>query len=80
MIRRAITGRIPFRLVTADAAYSSSKGRRSELERADVFHIMATARHDTVITPWAVDHPVHNLFPGLPRQKRERRSCGLDPL
>ncbi|EDX20272.1 hypothetical protein SSAG_00063 [Streptomyces sp. Mg1] len=34
----------------------------------------------TVITPWAVDHPVHNLFPGLPRQKRERRSCGLDPL
>jgi hypothetical protein len=49
---------------------------RSELERADVFHVMATTRHDTVVTHWALDHPVHYLFPGLPRQKWKRRSCG----
>ncbi|WP_345204127.1 IS701 family transposase, partial [Streptomyces lavendulae] len=76
MVRRAITGRIPFRWVTADAAYGFSKGWRSELEQADVFHVMATTRHDTVVTRWAIDHPVHDLFPGLPRQKWKRRSCG----
>lgn len=43
---------------------------------ADVFHVMATTRHDTVVTRWAIDHPVHDLFPGLPRQKWKRRSCG----
>ncbi len=37
---------------------------------------MATTRHDTVVTRWALDHPVHDLFPGLPRQKGKRRSCG----
>ncbi|MFJ2102961.1 IS701 family transposase [Streptomyces anulatus] len=76
MVRRAITERIPFRWVTADAAYGFSKGWRTELERADVFHVMATTRHDTVVTRWAMDHPVHDLFPGLPRQKWKRRSCG----
>ncbi|MFI6645206.1 IS701 family transposase [Streptomyces sp. NPDC050504] len=76
MVRRAIADRIPFRWVTADAAYGFSKGWRTELERADVFHVMATTRHDTVVTRWAIDHPVHDLFPGLPRQKWKRRSCG----
>lgn len=37
---------------------------------------MATTRHDTVVTGWALDHPVHDLFPALPRQKWKRRSCG----
>ncbi|MGM9333837.1 IS701 family transposase [Streptomyces murinus] len=76
MVRRAITDDIPFRWVTADAAYGFSKGWRSELERADVFHVMATTRHDTVVTRWAIDHPVHDLFNGLARQKWKRRSCG----
>ncbi|MEV7254150.1 IS701 family transposase, partial [Streptomyces cyaneofuscatus] len=56
--------------------FGFSKGWRTELERADVFHVMATTRHDTVVTRWAMDHPVHDLFPGLPRQKWKRRSCG----
>ncbi|ELS50361.1 putative IS4 family transposase [Streptomyces viridochromogenes Tue57] len=76
MVRRAIADRVPFRWVTADAAYGFSRSRRSELERADVFHVVATTRHDTVVTRWAIDHPVHDLFPGLPRQKWRRRSCG----
>ncbi len=76
MVRRAIAEKIPFGWVTADAAYGFSKGWRSELEQADVFHVMATTRHDTVVTRWALDHPVHDLFPGLPRQKWKRRSCG----
>ena len=76
MVRRAITEKIPFRWVTADAAYGFSKSWRTELERADVFHVMATTRHDTVVTRWAIDHPVHDLFSGLPRQKWKRRSCG----
>ncbi|MYW46786.1 transposase, partial [Streptomyces sp. SID161] len=33
-------------------------------------------RHDTVVTRWAIDHPVHDLFNGLARQKWKRRSCG----
>lgn len=76
MVRRAIADKVPFRWVTADAAYGFSKGWRSELERADVFHVMATTRHDTVVTRWAIDHPVHDLFNGLARQKWKRRSCG----
>ncbi|MGW7640408.1 IS701 family transposase [Streptomyces decoyicus] len=76
MVRRATAEKIPFRWVTADAAYGFSKGWRTELERADVFHVMATTRHDTVVTRWAMDHPVHDLFNGLPRQKWKRRSCG----
>ncbi|MEV8457914.1 IS701 family transposase, partial [Streptomyces sp. NPDC052095] len=76
MVRRAIADKIPFRWVTADAGYGYSKGWRSELEQADVFHVMATTRHDTVVTRWAIDHPVSDLFPGLPRQKWKRRSCG----
>lgn len=76
MVRRMIADKIPFRWVTADAGYGYSKGWRSELEQADVFHVMATTRHDTVVTRWAIDHPVSDLFPGLPRQKGKRRSCG----
>lgn len=41
-----------------------SKEWRTELERADVFRVMATTRHDTVVTRWALDHPVHDLFNG----------------
>ncbi len=70
MVRKAIADRIPFRWVTADAAYGFSKGWRFELEQADVFHVMATTRHDTVVTRWSIDHPVHDLFPGLPRGKK----------
>lgn len=57
MVRRAIADRIPFRWVTADAAYGFSKGWRFELDQADVFHVMATTRHDTVVSRWALDHP-----------------------
>lgn len=76
MVRRAIADKVPFSRVTADAAYGFSKGWRFELEQADVFHVMATTRHDAVVTRWAIDHPVHDLFPNLPRQKWKRRSCG----
>jgi hypothetical protein len=62
--------------VTADAAYGYSKGWRFELRQADVFHVMATTRHDTVVTRWSLDHPVDDLFPGMPRQHWKRRSCG----
>jgi hypothetical protein len=68
MVRRAIAGRVPFGWVMADAACGFSKGWRHELEQADVFHVMATTRHDTVVTRWSIDHPVHELFSGLPRQ------------
>lgn len=50
MVRRAIAEKFPLRWVTADAGYGYSKGRRFELEQADVFHVMATPRHDTVVT------------------------------
>lgn len=76
MVRRAIAEKIPFKWVAADADYGFSKGWRFELEHADVFHVMTTTRHDTVFTRWAPDHPVHDLFPGLPRQKWKRHSCG----
>lgn len=76
MVRRALTDKIPFRWVTADAGYGYSKGWRFELEQADIFHVMATTRHDTVVTSFALDHPVHDLFPGLPGQKWKRRPCG----
>lgn len=42
---------------------------RSELEQADVLYVMAATGHDTVVTPRGIDHPVHDLFSGLPRQK-----------
>ncbi|GGV21518.1 hypothetical protein GCM10010245_36270 [Streptomyces spectabilis] len=61
MVPRAITDRSPFGWMTADAAYGFSKDGRFELEQADVFHVMATTRHDTVVTRWAIDHPVHDL-------------------
>ncbi|WP_380282866.1 IS701 family transposase [Kitasatospora purpeofusca] len=76
MIRRAIDDGIPFRWVTADAGYGYSKGWRYELEQADVFHVVATTRHDTVVTRKALDHPLHDLIADLPRQKWKRRSCG----
>lgn len=78
MVRRAISDRVPFRWVTAAAAYGFSRSWRTGLERADVFHVMATTRHDIVVTRWAIDRPVHDLFAGLPRQKWKRRSCGED--
>ncbi|MFD5566372.1 IS701 family transposase [Kitasatospora griseola] len=76
MVRRAIDDGIPFRWVTADAGYGNSKGWRTELEQADVFHVVATTRHDTVVTRWAMDHRLHDLVADLPRQKWKRRSCG----
>ncbi|MBT3161259.1 IS701 family transposase [Streptomyces sp. G11C] len=76
MVRRAIDDEIPFRWVTADAGYGYSKGWRHELEQADVFHVVATTRHDTVVTRRALDHPLHDLMADLPRQKWKRRSCG----
>lgn len=76
MVRRAIDDRIPFRWVTADAGYGYSKGWRYELEQADVFHVVATTSHDTVVTGQAMDHRLHNLVADLPRQKWKRRSCG----
>jgi hypothetical protein len=39
---------------------------------------MATTRHETVVTRWSIDHPVYNLFVGLPGQKLKRRSCGAE--
>lgn len=76
MIRRAIDDGIPFRWVTADAGYGYSKSWRYELEQADVFHVVATTRHDTVVTRQAMDHRLHDLMADLPRQKWKRRSCG----
>ncbi|MFE3739249.1 IS701 family transposase [Streptomyces sp. NPDC059134] len=81
MVWRAITDGVPFLWVTADADYGFSRSWRLELEEADVFHIMATTRHETVVTRWAVDHPVHDLFDELPRDQWERRpyedeACG----
>lgn len=76
MVRRAIEARIPFRWVTADAACGFSKDWRTELGRTDVFHVTATTRHGTVVSRWAMDHPVHDLFNGLARQKWKRRSRG----
>nr|WP_281279970.1 hypothetical protein [Streptomyces hundungensis] len=74
MVRKAIADKIPCGWVTADAAYGFSKGWR--FEQTDVFHVMATTRHETGVTRWALDHPVHDLFTGLARQKWKRRSCG----
>ncbi len=58
MVRRAIADRIPFGWVTAVPPTVSARGWRSEMEQADVFHVMAIARHDAVVTCWALDHPV----------------------
>ncbi|ESP95795.1 hypothetical protein EES44_30105 [Streptomyces sp. ADI96-15] len=76
MIRRAADDNIPFRRVTADAGHGSSKSWRYELEQAGIVHVVATTRHDTVVTRHAPDHPLHGLVAGLPRQKRKRRSRG----
>lgn len=46
----------------------------------DVFHVLATTRHDTVVTRGSIDHPVHDLFPGLPRQKWKRRPAARAPM
>ena len=62
--------------MSADAGYGFSKSWRFELEQADVFHVVATTRHDTVVTWQAMDHRLHDLMTGLPRQKWKRRSCG----
>ncbi|WP_425574182.1 IS701 family transposase [Streptomyces hebeiensis] len=76
MVRRAVDDGIPFHWVTADAGYGYSKGWRYEWEQADVFHVVATTRHDTVVTRQALDHRLHELVADLPRQKWKRRSCG----
>ncbi len=80
IVRRAIAEEIPFGWVTTDTAYGFTKGWRYELEQADVFHVMATNGHDTVVTRWALDDPVHGLFPGL-RDLRlgTRRGAALAP-
>ncbi|MEU9464566.1 hypothetical protein ACIQCQ_33255 [Streptomyces sp. NPDC088394] len=36
-------------------------GWRTEPEGANVFHVMATTRHDTVVTRRVIDHLVHDL-------------------
>ncbi|MDT0439515.1 MULTISPECIES: IS701 family transposase [Streptomyces] len=76
MVRRAITDGVPFLWVTAGPAYGFSASWRLELEEADVFHVMATTRHETLVTRWAVDHPVRDLFDELPRDQWERRPYG----
>ena len=76
MVRRALAEKIPFGWVTADVAYGFSKAGASSWSSRNVFHVMATTRHDTVVTRWSIDHPVHDLFPALPRQKWNCRSCG----
>ncbi|WP_223778822.1 IS701 family transposase [Streptomyces sp. 135] len=80
MVRRAIHDRIPFGWVTADAAYGYSKGWRFELEQADVFHVMATTRHDTVVTRWSIDHPVHDLFPACPDRSGSAVPAATGPM
>ncbi|GGQ77980.1 hypothetical protein GCM10010195_36900 [Kitasatospora griseola] len=52
--------------------YSGTAGR---LEQADVFYVVATTRHDTVVTRRALHHPLHDLMADLPRQKWKRRFC-----
>lgn len=71
MLRRAVTEKIPFRWVTADAGYGYSKSWWTEHEQADIFHVMATTRQDTVVTRWAPDRLVRDLFTDLPRQNAE---------
>ncbi len=61
---------------TPDAAYEVQQRLALGAEGADVFHVMATTLHDTVVTCWAIDPPVHGLFHGLPPQKGKRRFCG----
>ncbi len=75
MVRPAVTDNIPFRGPQIPPT-RFSKGWRSGLKRADVFHVMATTLHDTVVTCWAIDPPVHGLFHGLLPQKGKRRFCG----
>lgn len=76
MVRRAADDKIPFRRVTADAGYGYNKSRRHELKQADIFHVVATTRHDTPVTRQALDHPLHDLVAGPPRQKWKRRPRG----
>ena len=53
MVRRAVEEKVPFAWVTADAGHGYSKSRRTELERADVVHVMSTTRHDP--SGWSKD-------------------------
>jgi SRSO17 transposase len=76
MLRRAVADQIPFRWVSGDAGYGYSKSWRTEMEAADIFHVMATTSHDTVVTRQAMDHRLRDLVADLPRQKWKRRSCG----
>jgi hypothetical protein len=54
MVRRAITDNLP---VGNRGCRPRFQQGLAELERADVFPAMATTRHDTVVTRWAMDHP-----------------------
>lgn len=75
-VGRAIADRVPFRWLTGDEAYGQSKSWRHRLEQADVFHVMATRRNETVVTRRRLDHRIDELIEDLPRQKWKRRSCG----
>ena len=76
MVDRAVADQVPFRWLTVDEAYGQSKSWRHRLEQADVFHVLATRRNDTVVTRFRLDHRVDELTASLPRQKWKRRSCG----
>ncbi|WP_455356918.1 IS701 family transposase [Streptomyces sp. SYSU K217416] len=76
MVDRAVADRIPFRWLTGDEAYGQSKSWRHRLEEADIFHVVATRRNDTVVTRFSIDHRIDELIAGLTRQKWKRRSCG----
>lgn len=75
MVRRAIEDRMPFRWARG-GAYGFSKAGGPSWGGRTSSNVMATTRHDTVVTRWAIDHPVHDLFNGLARQKWKRPSCG----
>lgn len=79
MVRRAIAEKIPFRWVTADAAYGFSKGWRYELEQADVFHVMATTRHDTVVTRFALAPPSTTCSPACRGRSGSAVPAGREP-
>lgn len=69
-------GRDPVPASDRGRGYGYGKGWRVALEQADIFHVMATSIHDTVVTRQALDHPVRDPIASLPRQRWKRCSCG----
>lgn len=80
----------PFGWATAVAAYGFSKGWRSELEKDDVFHAMATNRHETVVSYYIACSPeldpvqvpenrltVYRVSPGPPSSRLARGKLHL---